>query len=332
MGKKKKKKKSDKSKGKNIEPQLQESSGNISHQQKTSLQSTAGKSETVLIESTSIINTESASQTEEYNGNASQSRRENPVRSQQAYCNNNKPRRAPLRRQNRSQNAIECDEPQQTKHRAVSTDGVQSRDPRQSTANVDPPPLHEMCGVPRVPIVRRANPIADDLWSIKNRLGIQSSMNNISGPSIFKPHVQVEQMVPFISNSGQIEFRRTIRLVDQCPMGYNSLIAQSPSTWTLRESGVDVSSGGIWNGGHSETVDTDHSISDRNESEPKQKRNRRRHRRSKAQRKDNLLIVNVAYDSDSKSSNSGQFLNEKSAPKQKRRRNRRNRKRTKCRR
>merc|ERR1712048_311202 len=118
----------------------------------------------------------------------------------------------------------------------------------------------------------------------------------MGGPSIFKPHVQVEQMVPFISNSGQIEFRRTIRLVDQCPMGYNSLIAQSPSTWTLRESGVDVSSGGIWNGGDSETVDintndTDHSISDRNESEPKQKRNRRRHRGSKAQKKDNLLTA-----------------------------------------
>merc|ERR1719242_1331740 len=104
---------------------------------------------------------------------------------------------------------------------------------------------------------------------------------------------------------------------------------KSPSTWTLRESGVDVSSGGIWNGGDSETVDintndTDHSISDQNESERKQRRNRRRHRRSKAQKKDNLLRVksevNVAYDSDSKSSLSGQSLNEKSAPKQRRRR------------
>merc|ERR1719295_999432 len=129
---------------------------------------------------------------------------------------------------------------------------------------VDDPkvPLHEMCGVPRVPIIRRVNQIEEDLLSIKSRLGLQS-VSNYSGHSIFKQHVEVEQMVPYTTSRGQMEFRRTIRLVDQCSMDFvnnghgwpytvNTTNTQPEATWTLRESGVDVSAGGIWNGGHCE--------------------------------------------------------------------------------
>merc|ERR1711978_296666 len=80
-------------------------------------------------------------------------------------------------------------------------------------------PLHEMCGVPRVPIIRRVNQNQneEDSWSIKNRLGLQS-MNTFLGHSIFKQHVEVVQMVPYTTSCGRIEFRRIIRLVDQCSM------------------------------------------------------------------------------------------------------------------
>merc|ERR1719283_764026 len=110
----------------------------------------------------------------------------------------------------------------------------------------------------------------------------------------------------------------------------NAMNTQPEATWTLRESGVDVSAGGIWNGGRCENnqsqIVTENVVSDENQSEPKRekKRNRRRRRKSAAQK-----VEDIAYDS--RSSISAETSNEdavnaneprESIPKRKRRRNR----------
>jgi ubiquitin-protein ligase len=120
-------------------------------------------------------------------------------------------------------------------------------------------PLHKMGGIPTVPVLQKATRNEDDLSSFKHRFGVRSTMN-APGHSISKQHAEIVQMVPFRSSSGSIEFRRTIRLVDDHlispqqsgwpvtvnPVSSATLDGQQPSTWTLHGNGYGVCSGGIW--------------------------------------------------------------------------------------
>jgi len=138
-------------------------------------------------------------------------------------------------------------------------------------------PLHKMNAFSKASILRKGPRNADDLASFKQRFGVRSSMN-APGHSISKQHAEMVQMVPFQSSSGSIEFRRTVRLVDDHSMenqkGVRSMMHSFvpidglidggstpcnypyPSTWTLYGNGHGVCSGGIWSDDQFQSVGT----------------------------------------------------------------------------
>merc|ERR1712156_1067716 len=154
---------------------------------------------------------------------------------------------------NDAQQAIRSQSVTEQTNTKTSTTSIKQPPTESDKPAVSTVPLHKMCGVPTIPVLRRAGQNVDDLSSIKQRLGVQSVVN-VAGHSISKQHSEMVQLVPFRSNRGFIEFRRTIRLIDsnhldhpQNEWRWKSTNTAGQCTWSLCPEGVDVSSGGIWN-------------------------------------------------------------------------------------